>query len=195
MQNPAEEITSVISRLTTTTSPEVQKATAEEFLTPNVGFRHPICSVSPGPGSRDALLGIYQWYRIMSPTIEAHVESVVYDAENEVVFAEVRQKFHIRISPFKPAWSRLIVRLELREMNGRRYIAFQEDFYHPDDFMNLILPPIAPIIRLALSGATIGSNLNAKIGQLLGFWRPNNSTATNSQHHDTRALYDGNKTD
>ncbi|KAK7032415.1 hypothetical protein VNI00_013163 [Paramarasmius palmivorus] len=199
MQNPREELKSVVTLLTTAVSPDVQKATAERYLTPDVGFRHPICSVTPGPGSRDSLLGIYQWYRIMSPKIEARVESVMYDAENDVAFVEVRQKFHIRLSPFNPAWARLIVRLTLREVEGLHYIAFQEDFYHPDDFMSLLIPPIAPIIRLALKGATIGSNINASIGQFLGFWQTSDtrpsSEDTAAGHHDTRGLYDGNKTD
>ena len=44
----------------------------------------------------------------MSPKIEARVESVMYDAENDVAFVEVRQKFHIRLSPFNPAWARCV---------------------------------------------------------------------------------------
>ncbi|KAL0569364.1 hypothetical protein V5O48_012599 [Marasmius crinis-equi] len=195
MENPQNEISRVVSLLTTASSPDVQEATFERYVTHDVGFRHPVCRVNPGPGSRDQLLGVYQWYRIISPTVLARVENVVYDKENNVVFLEVVQKFHIRISPFRAQWSRLIVRLTLREIDGLQYIAFQEDFYHPDDFANLIIPPLAPLVRFALHGAAVASNVYATAGQLLGYWRPRRNTGTASVHHETKGLYDGHRTE
>jgi hypothetical protein len=69
MNDPVREISSVIYQLTATDSPDVQKATLEKYMTADVGFRHPVCEVKPGPNSRDKVLGIYQyaltvyWYR------------------------------------------------------------------------------------------------------------------------------------
>ncbi|KAJ8091753.1 hypothetical protein PM082_020988 [Marasmius tenuissimus] len=193
MEDPQAEISNVVSLLTTASSPEIQDATFERYLTPDAGFRHPICRVDPGPSSRDAVLGIYQWYRVMSPTLEMRVENVVFDKENCVMFLEVTQKFHIRLSPLPARWSRLVVRLTLREVNGLYYIAFQEDFYHPDDFCNLMIPPLAPLLRIALTGASVASNAYATIAQVLGFWRPKRNSSV--AHHETRGLYDGNRTE
>lgn len=32
----------------------------ESYFTEDASFNHPLCSVEPRPGSRDAILGIYQ---------------------------------------------------------------------------------------------------------------------------------------
>jgi len=61
MEDPAREITSVVYQLTATDSPDVQKAAVERYMTSDVGFQHPVCSVKPGPNSREAVLGIYQY--------------------------------------------------------------------------------------------------------------------------------------
>ncbi|KAJ7117884.1 hypothetical protein C8R43DRAFT_1036765 [Mycena crocata] len=183
MQHPSSEIGAVVSLLTAATAPEIQQSAFLKYVTSDAGFRHPICSVTPGPGSRDRLLGIYQWYRIMSPRIDVSLKSVVHDAENNIILLDAVQVFHIRCSPFAPAPSRLLIRLTLREENGLHYIAFQEDFYHPDDFMSLLVPPLAPVIRTGLSMAATASDIYAKVGQLLGFWSV-------SGPPETRGLYD-----
>lgn len=61
MQDPAREITEVVTLLTTAVSPDIQKATVEKFFTSDAGFSHPVCAVKRGPDSRDTLLGIYQF--------------------------------------------------------------------------------------------------------------------------------------
>ncbi|PBL00218.1 hypothetical protein ARMGADRAFT_368641 [Armillaria gallica] len=138
MQRPAHEISAVVSLITTAVTPEIQQAGIQRYFTPDAGFRHPLCAVSPGPGSRERVLGIYQWYRVMSPKLEPEVKSVVYDKEQGILILEVVQSFHFRLSPFKPAPSRLVVRLTLKEVDRLYYIAFEEDFYHPD--VKKILP-------------------------------------------------------
>ncbi|KAJ7086386.1 hypothetical protein B0H15DRAFT_886779 [Mycena belliarum] len=170
MQHPSSEVGAVVSLLTAAAAPEIQKAAFHRYLTADAGFRHPLCKVAPGPGSRERLLGIYQWYRILSPHIDISVKSVAHDTTANMLLLDVVQIFHIRLSPFKPAPSRLLVRLTLREENGLHYIAFQEDFYHPDDLMSLIVPPLAPVIRAGLALTGTASDVYAKIGQLLGFW-------------------------
>ncbi|KAK0466226.1 uncharacterized protein EV420DRAFT_816800 [Desarmillaria tabescens] len=168
MQHPAHEISSVVSLITTAVAPEIQKAGIQRYFTPDAGLRHPLCAVSPGPGSRERVLGIYQWYRVMSPKVELDVKSVVYDKEQGILILEVVQSFHIRLSPFKPAPSRLVVRLTLKEVDRLYYIAFQEDFYHPDDLMSLVVPPLAPLVRLALGAASTMSNMCATVAYVLG---------------------------
>jgi hypothetical protein len=96
MENPVKEIKSVVYQLTATNSPDIQKATLESYMTSDVAFRHPVCSVKSGPNSRDTVLGIYQyvqldfistenvfkqipycrWYRVLSPKIDIQVESI-----------------------------------------------------------------------------------------------------------------------
>ena len=96
MENPVEEIKAVVQQLTATNSPDIQKAALESYMTSDVAFRHPVCSVNAGPNSRNTMLGIYQyvrlnilmlynsivrmllyrWYRVLSPQIEIKVESI-----------------------------------------------------------------------------------------------------------------------
>ncbi|KAJ7605242.1 hypothetical protein DFH06DRAFT_1287282 [Mycena polygramma] len=185
MQNPASEVGAVVSLLTAAAAPDIQKVAFLKYLTPDAGFRHPLCNVAPGPGSRERVLGIYQWYRIMSPRIDITVKNVVHDTASNILLLDVVQQFRLRFSPFAPAPSRLLVRLTLREENGLHFIAFQEDFYHPDDFMALIIPPLAPVIRTGLSMTATASDIYAKIGQLLGFW-----SATISAQEPHSGLYD-----
>ena len=73
-------------------------------------FRHPLCAVSHAPHSRDAMLSILQWYRIMSPVLSVHVNGVTYDAEKHAAFLDITQVFHIRWSPLKPAPARYVFR-------------------------------------------------------------------------------------
>ncbi|KAJ3997360.1 hypothetical protein F5050DRAFT_1752579 [Lentinula boryana] len=191
MQDPEREIASVALLLTASDSPDVQKSAFEKYVARDVGFKHPLCHVPPSRDSRETLLGIYQWYRVMSPKIVGKVRSVVYDEGNHTLLLDMVQKFHIRISPFKPAWSRLLVRITLTEINGLYYISFQEDFYHPEDFARLLVPMLAPVILFAQTGASVASNVYASIAQVLGFWRP---TGKETVLPDT-GLYDGNNTD
>ncbi|KAG7452038.1 uncharacterized protein BT62DRAFT_881857 [Guyanagaster necrorhizus] len=168
MEHPADEISSVVSLITTAVAPEIQQDGIQRYFTPDAGFRHPLCAVRPGPGSRERILGLYQWYRVMSPKIDLDVKSIVYDKPQGILILDVVQSFHIRLSPFKPAPSRLVVRLTLKEVDRLYYIAFQEDFYHPDDLMSLVVPPLAPLVRLALGAVGAMSNMCATVAHVLG---------------------------
>ncbi|KIK64208.1 hypothetical protein GYMLUDRAFT_40497 [Collybiopsis luxurians FD-317 M1] len=191
MQDPEHEITSVVLQLTTAESPDIQKAAFEKYVSPDVGFKHPLCYVPPSRNSRETLLGIYQWYRVLSPRIIGKMNNVVYDKENHILLLDMSQIFHIRLSPFKPAWSRLLVRVTLREVDGLFYISYQEDFYHTEEFANLLIPFLTPAILLVKISGTAASNFYASIAQTLGFWRPTNKRSQNPE----RGLYDGDKTD
>jgi hypothetical protein len=60
MEDPAKEIKAVILQMTSASSPDEQKKAIEGYMTPDVGFRHPICAVVSAPQSRKRVLGIYQ---------------------------------------------------------------------------------------------------------------------------------------
>ncbi|KAJ7862014.1 hypothetical protein B0H14DRAFT_2349706 [Mycena olivaceomarginata] len=119
MQNPVSEIGAVVSLLTAAAAPQIQKSAFLKYITPDAGFRHPICNVTPGPGSRERVLGIFQWYRIMSPHIDITVTSAVHNPSNNTLLLDVVQEFHIRLSPFKPAPSRLLGEFHLP--SGQRH--------------------------------------------------------------------------
>ncbi|EIM84830.1 uncharacterized protein STEHIDRAFT_99669 [Stereum hirsutum FP-91666 SS1] len=173
MQNPADEIASVVKLVTTTPSPDVQKRALERYYTSDAGFRHPLCTVPSAHNSRESVIGIYQWYRIMSPKIELEVNSVSYDKEKGKVFLDVTQKFHIRFNPLPATPARLSVHLSLREENGLYYIALQEDFYHPDDLISLVIPILASPAHMALRAGAISSNIFARVFQVtFGWWQP-----------------------
>ncbi|TFK94465.1 hypothetical protein K466DRAFT_535726 [Polyporus arcularius HHB13444] len=177
MEDPANEITNVITLLTAAVNPEIQKAAVLKYYARDMSFRHPLCIVPSAPNSRDAMLSILQWYRILSPMIKGNVSSVTYDEEKHIVFLDVTQIFHIRWSPLNPAPARLIIRLKLRltpsPSDGSKTVYLieeQEDFYHPDDIAALLLPPLIPVVRLALRAATFACKVNARVFGALGYW-------------------------
>lgn len=80
----AQEIASVIDTLTKGT-PQQQEDALNTYFLPNASFIHPFCRVpsfSQGsiPLARDLdsrwlILGIYRWYRTLSPRIDLTVDS------------------------------------------------------------------------------------------------------------------------
>ncbi|KAH7886594.1 hypothetical protein F5I97DRAFT_1936263 [Phlebopus sp. FC_14] len=157
MENPKQEIPSIISTLTSTTSADELTSTISRYFTRDVKFIHPICLAD----SRAEVLGIYQWYRIMSPTTKSRVLSVIYDPDLDVLVVEIVQRFHARICPFAPSPARLNTRLTLKEIDGLHYIARQEDFYHSMDFAALIAPGFMFFAWFFLKAASFLSNLCA----------------------------------
>jgi len=61
MQDPAREITSVISNITSSNTPDIQQATVTKYFTEDAGFHNPFCFIKPGPLSREDVLGVYQY--------------------------------------------------------------------------------------------------------------------------------------
>ena len=72
MDDPINEIRGIVLKLTTSNRTQ-QQETLETYFTRDASFKHPFCAVA---GNRDAVLGIFQWYRILSPKIEIEVNSV-----------------------------------------------------------------------------------------------------------------------
>ncbi|KIJ62460.1 hypothetical protein HYDPIDRAFT_169121 [Hydnomerulius pinastri MD-312] len=157
MENPKQEIPSIITTLTSTTSTTELSDTVTRYFTQDVKFIHPICLAN----SRAEILGIYQWYRIMSPATKSKVLSVMYDPDLNVLVVEIVQWFRARIRPFAPAPARLITRLTLRKIEGLHYIYCQEDFYHTTDLVALIAPYLVLFVWLILKIASLLSNLSA----------------------------------
>ncbi|KAH8111647.1 hypothetical protein DFH11DRAFT_1690301 [Phellopilus nigrolimitatus] len=165
MDDPRSEIVNCVKELTLSPSPARQRAAVLTYFAPDAGFLHPLCTVPRGPGSRERILGIYEWYRDMSPNISAEVESSVYDGQRNVAYLDIVQSFHIFISPFKPKPARLLVKvtLERSQDDGKYYIIQQEDFYQPEDVLHLVLPFLAPPLVYVkhLAGRMCGVNAAA----------------------------------
>ncbi|KIJ62459.1 hypothetical protein HYDPIDRAFT_157846 [Hydnomerulius pinastri MD-312] len=168
MQDPERELPHVIGLLTSSENPATLRRTIERFFVSDASLHHPLSIVRSGPNSRSRLIGVYEWYRIVSPGTKSHANVVAYDKEKRVLFADVTQSFGIRFSPFRTAPSRLIVRIHLEEKDGRFYIKSQEDFFHPTDLGNYLLPPVTPLIRLTLIVFAFLENLGCNMYFRLG---------------------------
>lgn len=100
MQDPVNEIESVIKGLIEPATADDQAATLRKYFTADASFDHPLCAVASSPGSRDGvLLPIYQWLKIMarSDPDTFRVKSVAYDAEHQQLFVEGSQHLVPRI--------------------------------------------------------------------------------------------------
>ena len=75
MDDPVREITDVVLRLTQG-SPKVQEQTINRYFTTNASFTHPFCRTGSFEGSRLLIHGIFRWYKIMSPRIEAKINGI-----------------------------------------------------------------------------------------------------------------------
>ncbi|OBZ72901.1 hypothetical protein A0H81_06866 [Grifola frondosa] len=150
MDDPAGEIEKVAVLLMAAVNPEIQKAAVLKYYTPDVSFRHPFCTVPSAPNSREALLAILQWYRVLSPKLVVHMRSATFDRDTNDLYLDAEQDFHIRWSPFRAAPSRFLIHLKLRptqepsEGTTLYQIASQEDFYHPEDLAALLMPRSCP---------------------------------------------------
>ena len=60
MDNPKEQLVSVVKQLTLSSTVAAQQAAIRQYFHPEAGFLHPLCNVKPGPGSREVIAGIYE---------------------------------------------------------------------------------------------------------------------------------------
>ncbi|KAL4778971.1 hypothetical protein BJX76DRAFT_342102 [Aspergillus varians] len=154
MEDPVAEIPRVI-RLLTQSRPSLQEETLDQFFTPNAEFVHPFCRIWGHNGSRWALKKIYQWYKIMSPHIEAEIRSVAYDKENLRLYVSMFQVFSVWLIPFYSAPVSLTTVLDLTtdpsgqgwgedsaqgDGEKRYYIRKQEDLYQTSEFIKFVMP-------------------------------------------------------
>ncbi|KZO96634.1 hypothetical protein CALVIDRAFT_598197 [Calocera viscosa TUFC12733] len=173
MDDPQHDLPEVVTLLTTASTPEVQQAAIGRFFAPDAGLNHPLCKVERAPGSRDIILGIYQWYRILSPVVKLQVDSHFYDPDSQTAFVGVTQTFKLWFTPLPGRPAKLLVRLTLEERSNKHYIIQQEDFYEPEDLAYLVWPPLGFVIRMAKFGASAASNAGAwAVQNTLGWWKP-----------------------
>ncbi|KAG9259124.1 uncharacterized protein F5Z01DRAFT_642381 [Emericellopsis atlantica] len=172
MEHPVREIPEVITNLTTG-SPEVQSHTLQTYFTSDASFTHPFCRVpSLRKGtipllhwvdSRWLILGIYRWYRTLSPSISINIDSAVFDQKTGLLYVTINQTFALWFVPFYKAPVRLVSVLRLTQRQqppppsnahaaaidhdkGKYYIASQEDLYQVNDFINFLMPGFGPAL-------------------------------------------------
>ncbi|RSM00367.1 hypothetical protein CDV31_011817 [Fusarium ambrosium] len=126
MEHPVREIAGVIKALTQG-SPEVQESALREYFLPNASFSHPYChvpSISKGTiplaGGLDSIwliLGIYRWYRTLSPHIDIKVDSAVFDQKSGLLYVSLRQTFAVWFIPLYKAPVRLVSVLQLTQLS------------------------------------------------------------------------------
>lgn len=61
MQDPAREIAFVVSSITSSPTPDIQREAVTKYFTDDAGFRNPFFFIKPGPLSREDVLGVYQY--------------------------------------------------------------------------------------------------------------------------------------
>ncbi|EGN97705.1 hypothetical protein SERLA73DRAFT_124339 [Serpula lacrymans var. lacrymans S7.3] len=76
MQNPKDEIAGIVGVLTSTVDRKLLRDTIKNNFTEDASIDHPLCIIKSSAGSRQKLLGAYEWYRILSPHTKSRVESV-----------------------------------------------------------------------------------------------------------------------
>ena len=74
----------------------------------DVSYRHPFFAVPRSANSRPALVGLFQWFRIVSPKYHVEVEQVTYDQDKDELFLVVVTTFRPRLSIFRAAPSRCV---------------------------------------------------------------------------------------
>ncbi|KAK7712073.1 hypothetical protein SLS57_007949 [Botryosphaeria dothidea] len=151
MENPEQDIPQVI-HLLTQTPPDVQRQAIEKYFTSNASFTHPFCRTGKFNNSRALIHYIYRWYKIMSPRIDAKVNSVAFDKTNLVLYVHISQVFRAWIIPFYAAPVSLVTVLHLdyvppsRSRNGdggggdrgKYYINAQNDLYQTNEFVRFV---------------------------------------------------------
>ncbi|GAW20157.1 hypothetical protein ANO14919_096540 [Xylariales sp. No.14919] len=184
MEDPERQISGVIRSLTQGTHEEQEKALNDYFL-PDAYFVHPFCRV-PSFGSREIRVPftntrrtinsrrlvqfIYQWYKIMSPSILLEVDSTSFDEKTNSLYATIRQTFTVWIVPFS-LWKanvKLVCLLQVKLLpidenkqpllppaepehhignndpapspEKRYFIQGQQDHYQTNDMLNFIAP-------------------------------------------------------
>ncbi|KAH6892952.1 hypothetical protein B0T10DRAFT_481148 [Thelonectria olida] len=165
MDNPVKEISGVIKALAQG-SPEQQEATLNRYFLPNASFTHPFChvpsfprgsiSLAPDINSRWAILGIYRWYRTLSPQVDITIDSAAFDQNSRLLYVTIRQTFKVWFIPFYKAPVRLVSVLQLAqrtpfvrgdvEAKQKYYISSQEDLYQSTECLRFVMPGLGPYL-------------------------------------------------
>ncbi|EMD35739.1 hypothetical protein CERSUDRAFT_138448 [Gelatoporia subvermispora B] len=177
MENPAKDISTVIQHLTSNTSPSLQTATVKRYFTPDASFRHALCAVPRSARSRDLILGVYKWYRFLSPHTRVDVQDIVYNDTHDPpeLFVRVLQVFHPRWSLLPPGHIPVLVQLTLKpeQSDGgqtKYLISSQEDFFHPVDLIAFAFPPGQWLAHFVIRLLSIACIIFVKVLGVLGIW-------------------------
>lgn len=119
MEDPASEISGIIHNLCEAPS-VVQRKTIETYFLPDASFVHPFCYLPSSPTSRKRLLGIYQFYKILSPQVRIDIHEVTYhpspgsDPNRASMYVDMSQWFRIGALAWIYPWVyvSLVVKLE-----------------------------------------------------------------------------------
>ena len=161
MNNPVEEITDIVHRLTQS-PPKEQEATLYKYFTPNASFTHPFCRTGSFNNSRQLVYYIFRWYKVMSPKIELEVNGIgkykvstlrevilngpfrktAYDEKNLTLYVNISQVFSIWAIPTHRSAVTLttVLKLEQNSSDKKYYIASQNDLYQTDQFIRFVFP-------------------------------------------------------
>jgi len=142
MENPYDEIIEVVKTTTAAAKVAEQKNAILQYFAPDAGLQHPLCTVERAEGSREQILGLFQWFRDLSPKLDMTVEGFTYDSQQEVIYMTIVQTLHVWCSPFAGRPSKVLVRLDLERSreDGKYYIAQQTDYFQPEDVLQMTIP-------------------------------------------------------
>ncbi|TID22213.1 hypothetical protein E2P81_ATG11319 [Venturia nashicola] len=141
MEDPVKDIPDVIHSLTQT-PPSVQHFTIKKYFTSTASFTHPFCRtgsfyINDLINSKNAIWGIYRWYKILSPQIEIQVNSVAFDQDALLLYAHISQKVRIWFIPFYCAHVSLVTVLQLVQdkQTSKYLIKSQDDRYQVNEYI------------------------------------------------------------
>ncbi|QIW94638.1 hypothetical protein AMS68_000156 [Peltaster fructicola] len=141
MEDPLQDISAIVHKLCQG-SPNEQKEALETYFTEDAAFYHPFCRVDSFPGSRGRLLGIFRWYKILSPKIELDIQSVAYDEIKQILYVTIHQVFSIwALLGLHRSNVVLTTKLQLKKRKNKYYIQSQNDLYQTDQFMKFCTIP------------------------------------------------------
>lgn len=159
MEHPKDQVSHVI-RMLTEGSPVQQRDAIELYFKPDASLIHPLCRVPSFSrvtfpflwdiNSRWVISLIYRWYKILSPQIIIHIDSIEHEQKSNTIYCELRQEFSKIFVPFYRNSAHLTTKLILHyeEHEGKYYIKTQEDLYQPDQLIRYFFPGGSALILL-----------------------------------------------
>lgn len=122
MDDPVKQIEGVVRSLTQG-SPNEQAAAVNRYFVPNAEFVQPFCRVPPFENvtipfvgevnSRQLILSIFRWYRIISPRIDLKVNTAQFDKAGNKLYVDISQRMALWFVPFYAANVNLVTVLHL----------------------------------------------------------------------------------
>jgi len=177
MEDPISEIADLITDLATTLSLPHQRDIIECYFLPTASFNHPLCRVdtfySPFP-SRDLILAMYRWHRLLSPNVKIDIRSVAFDEPRGKLYVECVQTFTFWFLPWKRNCAEFVVQLHLQPRVGedgvkRWFVARQNDLFQTEDWV-AYLPLLFPFGRRMVNAAKLAGTGFFWVGMTVALW-------------------------